>query len=157
MLPEIESILSTLDDARLIRTRAGSRTPLDDLLRAYTDMTLQRPDLPTIGANWQGSDLKKTITALNDEDQATLVSTLRSNAKVLSAWEYQETPAERDNRQLNHWLIKVTVLFAMCCFLMLTAAVGWAIYSGGMDGNEDMMKALMDSLMQILKIVFNIT
>lgn len=156
MLPELEIILDSLEDGRLIRTRAGSRTPLDDLLLAYTDMTLRRNDLPPIEADWQGQDLKKSISALSEADQAILVGTLRSNAKVVSAWEYQETQAQRDERQLKHWIIKASVLFVMICFLILVTVVGWAVYSNGMEGNEGVINTIINSLMEILKIVFSL-
>lgn len=160
MLPEIKTILDSLNDERVLRNRRPDATPLDDLIDAYTMLVQSRPNLLPYNPEWTGQHFKNALTLLEPEDQRALFSAMygRTGKYPVDAWTYatenpQACSTSLEDRHMRIWLMKWLITTSTILGIMLIGGVIALLLKNGVSQNSGLANQVVSTTVEVFKLV----
>lgn len=150
----LEFILEGVPGDRRLSDRRPGVYPLGDLIDAYALLSAANPNVDKIDDDWTIDHLRKAVAKLTVAERTILTGMLSADpSQCASPWAY-ETPKEREERQLWHFVIKVAVISVIPTIMFLTGAV---VILGMMSGKVSanfLTSTLLNTAMEIMKLIF---
>lgn len=149
----LEFILEGVPGDRRLNERRPGQYPLGDLITAYEALAAVNSNIAKIESDWTIDHLRDAVSKLTVAERNILTGMLGSDpSQCASPWAY-ESPKEREERQLWHFVIKVVVLSIIPTIMVLTGAVViLGLVSGKVSANF-LTSTLLNTAMEILKLI----
>lgn len=148
------AILKGISDKRQIVGHLAKPSPFKDLIEQYNAIALKDDDLPLMNERSTGAELKAAIGRVEPELQVTLLYKYSVATKTLdNPTLYNQDPVKLEERKLRIYLAKLmTTVFAVGFCLIVGAMVAISVKSGDLP-NEGVVKSLMSTAGEIIKVI----
>lgn len=159
MLPVLKKILNTLSDGRdLGNLRTDERTPLNDLIAAYKEMTEHDTTLEKFDQSWTGLSLKNAIGNMSDDQQQLMLANMASDgiSIVADAWTYTEHPSVVEQRKNKTFLLRLIGVVISVAFLMVLGGIVALFLKSDFRPDETFIVKFFDTTAEVLKLLINV-
>ena len=149
-------VMAVIPDHIKLKDCLFGPSPLLELIKGYNGFVLKHSSLKEIDPETAtGKDLKDGIMRLDPDERLFLLSKYtRDYWSLCDPWIY-ESPKERDERALRHWVISFLVASIFC---VITGIFGTVIAVGFFSGawsNNAFDSSMMETAYGIVEIIIN--
>ena len=158
MIQNLKKILNTLGDGRALgNLRTDERTPLNDLISAYKEMTESDETLPKFNADWFGRDLKAAIDQMSDSQQQLMLANMANDGISLieNAWTYTEHPDVVESRKNKTFLLRMIAIVFCIAFLMVLGGIIALFLKSDYRPDETFIVKFFDTTLEVFKLIFS--
>lgn len=146
------TVLTDINDDALVLSHKSPESALARLVKEYDTYSKRIERLPDMNPASTGKDLKTAILSMAPEDQIKLAYHYYLNTGTLDV----EDSGEKDERQLKHWVVKVTVVVAAALILLLVG--GALVYTHrctAETAGEPVINGFLSTAAEIAKILLS--
>lgn len=145
-----EIILKGIDDTSPIYSHADRSVALKNFIVAYEEQTKLDGTLPILTPTTTGRELKDAHRMLETDARLSMLVAYYNTLYKKSSGESAAAVKEREQK---HWLVRFTAIFGAVTFWGIIAIVAILWIKGGSGPDKDMVKNLMTSLIDIMKVI----
>jgi hypothetical protein len=158
----VERVLKGISDTRAVSDHKPGKLAVDFLLEEYNEIAIHVAELPNLGPEATGKELKDAIRMMNADDQILLLYKYlqrrgelpkdKEEIKPLTK-EEEQVAEERDLNGLKIWLIKGIFILAAAVTLIVTGATAMVAWREGHATDNPAMVVLWHTAKEILTII----
>jgi hypothetical protein len=147
------TVLTDISDDSLVLTHKSPESALARLVKEYDTYSKRIERLPDMTATSTGKDLKTAILSMAPEDQIKLAYHYYLACGTLE----DDEAAEKEDRKLKHFVVKVIVSVAASMVLLLVG--GALVYThrctAAGEGSEPVINGFLSTAAEIAKILLS--